>query len=418
MAATSANKLFDSIIYTNYAPYGNAGNILDYLIAACTDLIYVSFVFHPVSKSERNRLEIYHKGSMVAQKFMPTFRVPKKHVHRLTPILSVLSSIELIIAVIYGSIKIKPKHAVFFSPNAFLVNVGILLRRLSLVNKVIFWIWDYYPTDHSEMLRRILNGMYWVLDKRATKQADYDWYISARLLELREQRGVNLSEKRHIIAPLGIDVIGHELPPSMTTIGFLGVLKRGQGLELLFDSLDKLVETIPHVKIEIIGSGPDEDRFISKAAASRHGHVISFRGFVEDEDEVKRTVASWSVALALYTPSPDNLSIYADPAKVRLYLGCGVPVIMTDVPLLAGEVAREGAGKIVAYNSQELISGIVELLDDNQRFRQKSLHMATRYEYRKLYGMVFEKIARNLWPDAGSSADKDNKRSNVTDKNT
>lgn len=388
-------------MYVNYAPYGNAGHILDYLRKTFDNLVYVCFNFHPVERSNYNLVEIYRGGDLVKSISLFTPRAPKSHVHAFAPMLSLVAALELVAVSIYVFLKFKIKPRIFFAPNAFLIFIGVLLRAVSLVDKVVFWVWDYYPTPKAGLYRKLFYRLYWALDKWCTYKSDFVWYLNERLLEVREKFGVVSKKDKQCVAPLGIDSIDNSAAAAVrqNTLGFVGVLKKHQGLELLLNSLRELVSTIPDIRIEVIGSGPEEKYFKAMAEQSPEGHRVSFRGFIRDEREMKKLIASWAAAAAPYVPLEGNPSAYADPSKVKLYLGCGTPVIITEVPMLAKEIHQKEAGIAIGYSTEELVSAVATIFGENNRYRENAVCLAHEYVYTKIYENAFSVTAKRLWQD-------------------
>lgn len=385
-----------SIIYVNYAPYENSGHILDYLKKKFADLIQVSFIFHPVKR--RSSVNIFHQGQLIKTISLPTLVVSSRWVHYLAPLLSFIQGLELVVITIYVSLKFKIKPQIFLAPNAFLIFIGIILRGLSLVDKVIFWVWDYYPVPEKGFYLKLYYRAYWVLDSWCTKKADFVWYLNRRLLEIRKKRGVVIDMSKSGITPLGIDVVDVSSLPQVShnVLGFLGVLKKKQGLELLFDSLSALAAAIPEIKIEIIGAGPDEEYFKKLAGNSPEGHRIKFYGFIDDEQKMKMIVASWAAAVALYVPTEENVAAYADPAKVKFYLGYATPVIITKVPLLAEEIHQKEAGIAIEYKTEQLVSAVLKVFGKNEQYRENARSLAGEYDYRKIYDNAFKIISKQI----------------------
>lgn len=378
-----------SIMYVNYAPYGNSGHFLDYLKKNFDDLIYISLIFHPLER--RNTVNMYHKGELIKTISLPTLVVPKHYVHYLTLPMSLIHALELLAISVYMFFRFKIRPQIFLAPNAFLIFIGIILRNLSLIDKVLFWVWDYYPTQKVSLYRKFFYRSYWALDKWCTYKADFIWYLNPRLLEIRKKRGVVIDMSKSCITPLGIDYVDTSCPPQvrLNTLGFLGVLKKNQGIELLLDSLPELVLAIPDIKIEIIGSGPDEEYFKKLTEKNPDGHRVTFYGFIQDEPRIKKIVASWTAAVALYIPIEENVAAYTDPGKVKFYLGCGTPVIITKVPLLAEEIHQKEAGIAIGYNTEELVSAVIKILEENEKFREKARNLAQEYNYQKIYDNSF-----------------------------
>lgn len=378
-----------SIMYVNYAPYGNCGHILDYLKKNFDEVIFISFIFHPVKR--KSTVNIYRRGELIKTISIPTLLVPKNYVHYFAPLLSLIHAFELLAISVYVRFKFKIRPQIFLAPNAFLIFIGIILRTLSLTDKVIFWVWDYYPVPEKGFYLKLYYRAYWALDSWCTRHANFVWYLNQRLMDIRKRLGIALDMNKSSITPLGIDVVDVSSLPQVRNniLGFLGVLKKNQGLELLLGSLSELAAAIPEIKIEIIGSGPDEEYFKKLAEKHPQGHRVTFYGFIDDEQKTKKIVAAWAAAVALYIPIEKNLSIYTDPAKVKFYLGCGTPVIMTGIPLLAEEIHKKEAGLVIDYSTNQLVSAVVKIFTDNQKYRENARRLTQEYNYQKIYDNSF-----------------------------
>ena len=64
------------------------------------------------------------------------------------------------------------------------------------------------------------------------------------------------------------------------------------------------------------------------------------------------------MGIAPYVPDPNSFTWYADPGKPKVYLGCGIPVIITKVPEVAFEISKRKAGIAINYDSHELSEAI------------------------------------------------------------
>jgi glycosyltransferase involved in cell wall biosynthesis len=83
---------------------------------------------------------------------------------------------------------------------------------------------------------------------------------------------------------------------------------------------------------------------------------------------------------------------YSDPHKVKVYIEAGVPVVMTRVSAMAGELERRRAGLVVNCSRAEIESAISDLLQSPslwKELRDNVLKMAKDYDYRALYNKAF-----------------------------
>src|ERR671925_284392 len=106
-------------------------------------------------------------------------------------------------------------------------------------------------------------------------------------------------------------------------------------------------------------------------------------------------VASGSVAVAPYDTAEDSFTRFADPSKVRAYMAGGLPVVMTDVPPNADELAAEGGAELVPYTAEGLADGIERALssvEDWQRRREAALSYSSGFDWEVIVGRAPESV--------------------------
>lgn len=250
----------------------------------------------------------------------------------------------------------------FDNLNAF---VGICLRRIGKVSKVIFMTPDY---SHKRFKNPILNSIYHFLDYYCLRNADIIWNSSSVMVGEREKRGIPKKYRaKQIMVPDGTDIV-KQIPfkkRNRFEIVFVGHLKTGMGLELLISSFPQIVKRFPMAKLLIIGSGPIENK-LRKAAK---GLNIEFKGFIGDLSRVYGLITKSMIAVAPY--EKNSLSENTDPGKVKLYLSAGLPMVITKVPLVALEIAKEKCGIAVNQSKkEELANALIKLLQNNLILKQ------------------------------------------------
>jgi glycosyltransferase involved in cell wall biosynthesis len=154
---------------------------------------------------------------------------------------------------------------------------------------------------------------------------------------------------RHVIRPPFVPIPGRDAPPHvpMRTVGFLGVLTRNKGVELLLEAAPALAKL--GVALRIAGDGP-----LSEAvAACEH---VRYEGRVD------------GAALNLFLTSCDAgvvPSLWEEPGPFVLceWLSAGRPVIATRYGGLA-EAARFGGVRSIAPTASALAAAVAELQDE------------------------------------------------------
>ncbi len=376
------------IIYVNYSPYENSGKILDFLLENFEYVFLFSIRFHSLTnKKKPYRLYIFHKGELKKEYYLFNFSIPKKLVFLFIPLRSIINFIQIIVFLIFLKNKYK-KIDLFFSVNAFTAWIGNLGRGLGLVDKTIFWVWDYYPPIHENKIIMLMRYIYWQFDK-ISSFSDRVVLVNKRLLDLRKDIGIFPENAKYPIVPIGTDKFDMEFKEKKQIVfGFIGVLKKSHGFGIIFENSKSLLKKFKVIKYEIIGSGPDEEYFKEKAKKS--GIKSKFFGYVEGS-EVRGILSKCSIGIATYIPDESSVSHYGDPGKIKLYLSFGIPVITTNVLEFSKEIEKSKSGIIVDYfNGTEFIGAVDEIMKNYQKYSKNALKLAQKYYYKKIYPEIFE----------------------------
>ncbi len=381
-------KKGSSIVYINFPPYDNAGRILDYLIDNFNIVVHFSYDHLRLKKGRRSRLSVYENGKLVFQKNLVWLRT---HPILLFPSLPFVAFFIFTQSLRY-ILKLKKKYKkfdVYLTVNAFTAWCGNIYRSLGLVEKTIFWVWDYFPADYPDLRLRIARWVYWKFDKPALNSSTKVVFLNSQLRIVRKKHDKRLLRKNSLIIPIGTNPTDILPKKKNLIIGHMGMLKMGQGLDVLLDNVEYLINIFPKLKIEIIGSGPEENYF--KKKAKKFKDTVRFYGFIEKDDDVDKIMKRWSIGIATYMPTKWSEHYWTDPSKIKAYLNQGVPVIATNVPKFAEEVKFSKAGIVVDYyKNQEFIDAVKSIIKNRKSFSENALKLAKKYDYRKLYPKIFD----------------------------
>lgn len=380
-----------TIIYVNFSPYENAGRILDYLLENFENILLFSFNFHKLGKGqEPSKLKIFKKGELKKEYALYQMFVPRSLGFFFLP----LRSFIIFLQILRHTLRLKKdydNYHIYFTVNAFTAWVGNILKKLGLVEKTIFWVWDYYPPLHEDKIVMFMRWLYWQFDKIGTS-SDRVVFLNKRLESLRKDIGILPKKANYPIVSIGtkpIVGIKRSKYQRTVTLGFLGVLKKSQGLDLIFNNARGIHQLFPNLKLQIIGSGPDKAYF--KRKAKKNPIPTVFHGFLPTEKQVKKVLSGCDIGLAPFIPEEGNVSYYGDPSKIKVYLSYGLPVITTDVYIFSREIAKEKAGVIIDYYQPEgVIKAISEILGNYEQYQKRAVKLAKKFYYKEIYPEIFK----------------------------
>ncbi|HXT84323.1 MAG TPA: glycosyltransferase [Verrucomicrobiae bacterium] len=372
----------------NYSPYENSGHILEYLLQNFEKVYLFSIAFHTLGKKSQNKFTIYKKGKLYSEEYLFYMDVPESLVFFFIPFRSVLNALQIVIRII----KIKNNYGaidVFFTVNAFTATLGRFLKKLYVVKQTVFWVWDYYPIRHPSILATIMRRLYWQFDKYAT-HSDRVIYLHKRLADVRKKTGVISKNEKCIVVPIGTGerIRITKKDTKIIKIGFIGVLKKSQGVDMILDSGVVLSKHFKHIVFEIIGSGPDEEYFIKR---KRNTKLVTynFYGYV-NEEKFRKILSGCMIGIAPYKPEKSTMSSYTDPGKPKRYIEFNLPVITTDVIEFSKEIEKNGAGIVIKYNDlEEFAQAIKIILKNYPKYRKDVIRLHEKYYYKKIYPTIF-----------------------------
>lgn len=293
----------------------------------------------------------------------------------------------------------KDVYDVFIGVNNLNAFAELFLKKIGKVKKVIFYTMDFVPIRFEN---RILNYIYHQIEIIAIKKSDETWNVSPRMSSGREKY-LKLSVKKYPqrFIPVGIwndtmkkrsfqGIKKHQLL-------FIGHLLEKQGIQIVLDALPQIKKEIPDVSFLIIGGGEYEDELKSKVATLHLEKNVIFAGWNLDRDKLENILSESAIGVAVYKPEKEwlrNFTYYADPYKIKDYLGAGLAIILTDISYNVKDVERNKCGIIVEYNKDEVADAILRLMKDEKvlkYYRENSLRYAKKFDCMDIYDKIFMK---------------------------
>jgi len=252
----------------------------------------------------------------------------------------------------------KGKIEVFFGVDPLNTVSGLILRRLGVVKKVVFYSVDY---SKNRFENKLLNFLYQKLDTACTLNSDEVWSVSTRIVDLRRKMG--LEDRKNIYVPnIPSDEYKKYLNNKkdrlcMVTLGIIG-----SQLEFtkVFITIKKLKKDYPDIKFKIIGSGPMVDYYKKQCEDMGIQDSVIFMGTL-GHNEALEQISKSGIGLALYNGSW-SFNYYGDSMKCREYFCFGLPVLTTDTHSTVEDIKNNEAGLVVDNNVEDYVDEVKKII--------------------------------------------------------
>lgn len=375
---------------------GPALSIKEYLVLRARRLLCI-WQPVPISDDISAIAEFYESARQIKRKklYVPDWPFGRKKV---ISFIYIALKLRDIVSVFYFVLFCGWKFDIFLGVEAIDASVGVILRRLGRVKKVVYYNLDY---GKQRFAGRFLNAAFHSLDKFAVFHADYTWCLSATMTKAREELGISSKKTSpQSVVPIGVyfnkikRLKIEEL--DRKAIVYLGLLDRIQGVQLIIESLPDLLKKDPQARLVVIGTGPFENQLKEMAKERSLGATVSFTGLISDR-EVEELLCKCAIGVAPYLDIPNSTKRFTDPTKPKMYVACGLPVIVTKVSPIAADIEASRAGFAINYDRQELVGRLFKLLNDDSLYRQcrdNAIKLAATYNWDDILDKAFADILR------------------------
>lgn len=360
--------------------YGPAHALINYLKKNVNEFISI---LHPFSYSStpNSKCIIFKKGK--CEKIIQIKNLKFSEL---------FSYLQHFILTLYFVLKSRERFDIYIGVDNLNAFTGIIIRKLGVVNRVIFYVIDYTPKRFENP---ILNFLYHFLERFCVKNSDYIWNISEKIAKVWEP--YEIEKEKNLVVPVGIELAKikqiQQNKIRKNILVFVGHLTKSKGVQLVIEAMKDIVKEVPSAKLEIIGTGPYEEKLKNIVKAKKLDKHIKFLGSM-DHNTLLDYLPSCGIALAPYLDNPDSITYYADPTKPKEYLACELPVIITRVPWIAEEIEKRQMGIAINYNRDELVDAVVRLLTESDFFekcKKNAIKYASQLNWDHIYNTAFHK---------------------------
>ncbi|MDD5476677.1 MAG: glycosyltransferase [Candidatus Omnitrophica bacterium] len=343
-------------IVTHVYATGPAQELEVYLKDKVASLIFIGHPFK-FAADIRSFCKIYQKGVIKKQTKAYGFRLPE-----------LLMYFKDLLYTFYWVIYYQGKLDIYFGVDPLNAFVGIILKKLGKVEKVILYTIDYTPKRFEN---KFLNWVYHRVDSFCVQESDFVWNLSARMAKARMKKGIKRYEHQMVV-PIGVNsgkIEGSRKERvNRNYFVYMGHLRKNQGLELVVDGFSDIIKVVPDARLVIIGGGCLEAGIKKIVVENNLSTYVEFKGYLPEHSDVENILATCGIGLALYEPSPDSITWYTDPSKPKQYMASGLPVIITAVPEISEEIKSRGLGIVINYNRESFVNGALRLLRDDKLY--------------------------------------------------
>lgn len=296
---------------------------------------------------------------------------------------------------IYG-FKFSKGTFLFFGLDNLLALIGLFFKKIKFVKKVAYVMYDYTPVRFNN---RFINNIYNFIDKICLYNADYILPLNLKMLEgrIKDRNLDRFRIKKIIETPFGNNSLKRKKSEynnyDKNILVYFGDLIKSKGIELFIPIMLEMINRKKFdFKFYIIGGGEIEYLTDNIKKYSLENYFI-IHDRINDHSSIEKILMLCGIAIAPY-PSIDknSFSFYADPGKVKFYLGCGLPIVITDVPPIAKDIEKNQSGLIAEYNSIDFCNKILCILDNYENFKNNALEFGKIFDW----NLIFRKSLKNI----------------------
>lgn len=157
---------------------------------------------------------------------------------------------------------------------------------------------------------------------------------------------------------------------------YQGALNLGRGIELMIDCMGFL----PDAKLLIVGAGDITEELKLRVKDQGLGDRIHFPGRLIPE-ELKKLTPTATLGLSLEEDLGLNYR-YALPNKIFDYIHAGIPVIVSDLPVMSNLVSDFGVGEILEERTPKSLAELVrKVLSNKESYRINLYNTARKFNW-------------------------------------
>lgn len=370
------------VIATHVYTTGPSQDMRDYLVDK--DINKVMFIGHPLffdKKLNGSGYEFYEKGELIKERYTAIKKRP-----------ALWNYVKDVFLTVLWVARSNEDWDLFVGSDNLNAFAGVILKKLRKVKKVVYYVIDYDPERFSN---KVMNRIYHFIDQLCVLRADETWNLSPRMAWGREEY-FGFHGGTQITVPIGIwfsRIKRAELGAiDRFRLAFMGHILEKQGVQYVLEAVPLIKKEIPQFTFLVIGGGDHLDALKKKAGNMGLDGEVIFTGYVKRHEDIEKMLGECAAAVAFYQKTDSsgklNFSYFADPGKLKSYLACGLPVIISDVPHNAREIEDRRCGFITGYDKEEIARVVINLMKDAdtlEKYRQNAIEYAKEFDWERIF---------------------------------
>ncbi len=371
------------VVHHHTFDWGPVNVLFEFLITRARRVLLISHPFDRM-KYHGSNLTMFQNQVQVKEIRLPSIRSRE----------SVLL-IKDIIATMFYLIRMRTRWDVYIGVDCLNCSVGLALKKLGFVRRVVFYAIDYTPQRFENPIK---NAVFHRVERYSLLSSDRVWNMSKRMTKVWE--GFGVKKGKNFLAPNCLADFELRHAPfngiRSQSIVFVGHLHPSKGIQMVIEAFPEIQKHVRDANLVIIGSGPLDDSLRDSCRRNEIEEAVHFVGHVSDRRRLLRIISECKIGVAPYLPGDlVAMNLFGDPGKVKLYLACGLPIIMTSGPELASEVDKHQAGIIIDYDKKAFVGAAVKLLTNEEFFvkcQKNAESLASSYSCEKIFAEAFRHL--------------------------
>jgi glycosyltransferase involved in cell wall biosynthesis len=285
------------------------------------------------------------------------------------------------------------KSDYFIGIALFPVIIGLLLKKLGLTNKVIYYCLDYYnPKKFSWNFGYLINRLYIFIERIIVKKVDMIWDLSPKLNIARKKNlKINVEKSKIIIVPVSFSkkiFYSKDINRKNNHILFIGSISKNQGIDMLVDQISNLKQKEINYIVNVIGTGEYLDKFKLDITNQKLTNNFIFHGFVKDIKFLQKISSFCSIGWSIYVPDKNYNSSYTEPGKPKMYLALNVPILISKHLDFSSDVYNNKIGYVCDYDFETVNKILLQHYKSKnnvKKFSQNILKFKDHFSSEKVY---------------------------------